>query len=226
MNGARNARDIDRPQPRRIWLCADDYGISSSVNTAIRDLVVRGHLNATSVLVVAPSFHRSEAIALPLTGEPPHADVTFHPRSDGRNFIVVSGEPDGAGTIVGATRAVPIWIGPNAPCESDLAEVSAQSFPRFVALDGFVEKKAILAARRKRGRMIALAALALGSLLETLLLLRAAREGRKRLRQLQDAIVEGLPCRRRRCTAPTHAFRMPSGRATMPTMTKDHATST
>jgi len=134
---------------------------------------------------------RSEAIALPLTGEPPHADVTFHPRSNGRNFIVVSGEPDGAGTIVGATRAVPIWIGPNAPCESDLAEVSAQSFPRFVALDGFVEKKAILAARRKRGRMIALAALALGSLLETLLLLRAAREGRKRLRQLQDAIVEG-----------------------------------
>jgi predicted glycoside hydrolase/deacetylase ChbG (UPF0249 family) len=49
---------------RRIWLCADDFGISSSVNTAIRDLVVRGRLNATSVLVVAPSFYRSEAISL------------------------------------------------------------------------------------------------------------------------------------------------------------------
>ena len=134
---------------------------------------------------------RSEAVALPLAGEPPRADVTFHPRSHGRHFIVVSGEPDGAGTIVGATRAVPIWIGPNAPCEADLAEVSAQSFPRFVALDGFVEKKSILAARRKRGRMIALGALALGSLLETLLLLRAAREGRKRLRRLQEAIIEG-----------------------------------
>lgn len=134
---------------------------------------------------------RGEAIALPLAGEPPHADVTFHPRSNGRNFIVVSGEPDGATTIFGATRAIPIWIGPNAPCESDLAEVSAQAFPRFTALDGFVEKKAILAARRKRGRMIALGALALGSLLETLLLLRAAREGRKRLRRLQEAIIEG-----------------------------------
>jgi predicted glycoside hydrolase/deacetylase ChbG (UPF0249 family) len=49
---------------RRIWLCADDYGISPSVNAAIRDLVVRGRLNATSVMVVAPSFHRSEVRAL------------------------------------------------------------------------------------------------------------------------------------------------------------------
>jgi predicted glycoside hydrolase/deacetylase ChbG (UPF0249 family) len=48
----------------RIWLCADDYGISPSVNAAIRDLIVRGRLNATSVLVVAPSFHRGEALAL------------------------------------------------------------------------------------------------------------------------------------------------------------------
>jgi predicted glycoside hydrolase/deacetylase ChbG (UPF0249 family) len=50
--------------PRRIWLCADDYGISTAVDTAIRDLAVRGRLNATSVMVVAPSFHRSEATAL------------------------------------------------------------------------------------------------------------------------------------------------------------------
>jgi predicted glycoside hydrolase/deacetylase ChbG (UPF0249 family) len=51
---------------RRIWLCADDYGISHSVDTAIRDLVVRGRLNATSVMVAAPGFNRSEAIALSL----------------------------------------------------------------------------------------------------------------------------------------------------------------
>ena len=48
----------------RIWLCADDYGISPSVNAAIRDLLVRGRINATSVMVVAPSFHRAEALAL------------------------------------------------------------------------------------------------------------------------------------------------------------------
>jgi predicted glycoside hydrolase/deacetylase ChbG (UPF0249 family) len=49
---------------RRIWLCADDYGIAPGVNTAIRDLVARGRLNATSVMVAAPSFSRAEADAL------------------------------------------------------------------------------------------------------------------------------------------------------------------
>jgi chitin disaccharide deacetylase len=49
---------------RRIWLCADDFGISPAVNTGIRDLVVRGRLNATSALVAAPSFERAEAVAL------------------------------------------------------------------------------------------------------------------------------------------------------------------
>ncbi|HXW30818.1 MAG TPA: ChbG/HpnK family deacetylase, partial [Xanthobacteraceae bacterium] len=48
-------------RPRRIWLCADDYGISPAVNTAIRELLQRGRLNATSVMVVAPSWSPSEA---------------------------------------------------------------------------------------------------------------------------------------------------------------------
>jgi chitin disaccharide deacetylase len=48
-------------KPRRIWLCADDYGISPAVNAAIRALLQRGRLNATSVMVVAPSWSRSEA---------------------------------------------------------------------------------------------------------------------------------------------------------------------
>src|SRR5882724_6361819 len=50
--------------PRRIWLCADDYGLAPGVNGAIRDLVARGRLNATSVMVVAPSFSRAEADSL------------------------------------------------------------------------------------------------------------------------------------------------------------------
>jgi predicted glycoside hydrolase/deacetylase ChbG (UPF0249 family) len=52
------------PAQRRIWLCADDYGISPAVSSAIRDLIGHGRINATSVMVVAPSFHRSEAAAL------------------------------------------------------------------------------------------------------------------------------------------------------------------
>lgn len=49
---------------RRIRLCADDYGISIGVGTAIRDLIMRGRLNATSVMVAAPSFSRAEARSL------------------------------------------------------------------------------------------------------------------------------------------------------------------
>ncbi len=133
---------------------------------------------------------RSEAHVLPLLGEPPHADARLELETPGRHFVVVSGEPDGATTISGATRAIPIWIGPHPPCEAELAETTAQAFPRFVALDGFAQKRAKLDVRRKRGRMIALGGLGLGSLLETLLLLGAAREGRRRLRKLQNAIVE------------------------------------
>ena len=47
-----------------IWLCADDYGISPGVNRAIRDLIERGRLNATSAIVVGPAIGRDEASAL------------------------------------------------------------------------------------------------------------------------------------------------------------------
>jgi predicted glycoside hydrolase/deacetylase ChbG (UPF0249 family) len=50
--------------PRPIWLCADDYGISPAVSKGIRDLVVQGRLNATSVMVAAQSLDRAEAVAL------------------------------------------------------------------------------------------------------------------------------------------------------------------
>jgi chitin disaccharide deacetylase len=52
------------PPARRIWLCADDYGISPGVNRAIRDLIERGRLNATSAMVVGPAIGRDEVSAL------------------------------------------------------------------------------------------------------------------------------------------------------------------
>jgi predicted glycoside hydrolase/deacetylase ChbG (UPF0249 family) len=51
-------------EPRRFWLCADDYGLSPGVNRAIRDLIARGRLNATSVMVVGPAIGRDEVNAL------------------------------------------------------------------------------------------------------------------------------------------------------------------
>jgi predicted glycoside hydrolase/deacetylase ChbG (UPF0249 family) len=49
---------------RRIWLCADDYGLSHGVNAAIRNLLELGRLNATSVMVVTPAFTREETASL------------------------------------------------------------------------------------------------------------------------------------------------------------------
>src|ERR1700755_2765915 len=54
----------DAATPRRFWLCADDYGLSPGVNRALRDLIARGRLNATSVMVVGPAIGRDEVAAL------------------------------------------------------------------------------------------------------------------------------------------------------------------
>jgi len=70
---------MNETTPRRIWLCADDYGIAPGVNAAIRDLVARGRLNATSVMVAAPSFSRAEAVALDtLNADRPRVSVGLH----------------------------------------------------------------------------------------------------------------------------------------------------
>ncbi len=50
--------------PRRIWLCADDYGIAPGVNAAINELIMRGRLNATSVMMPVPHLDQAEADAL------------------------------------------------------------------------------------------------------------------------------------------------------------------
>lgn len=50
--------------PRRIRLCADDYGISPGVNRAICDLIAKKRLNATSVMVVGPAIGRDDVTAL------------------------------------------------------------------------------------------------------------------------------------------------------------------
>src|ERR1700686_5164497 len=49
---------------RHIIICADDYGISPAVSAAIRDLIARRRINATSVMVAAPKFDHDEAAKL------------------------------------------------------------------------------------------------------------------------------------------------------------------
>ena len=89
----------DAPAQRKISLCADDYGMSEGVNRAIRDLVAKRRLSATSVMVVTPAFTRGEidalkaaakdvpgfAIGLHVTLTAPHHPLTisFRPQKGG-----------------------------------------------------------------------------------------------------------------------------------------------
>jgi hypothetical protein len=69
----------NRPRLRKLWLCADDYGMSPAVNRAIRDLIGRGRINATSVMVTTPSFSAAEAQALSdVTGPSRRAAIGLH----------------------------------------------------------------------------------------------------------------------------------------------------
>ena len=94
---------MNNAQPRQIWLCADDYGISPAVSAAIRELIARRRLNAVSVMVVTPSFSSNEAaslrdaagahaaIGLHLTLTAPYRPLTdFAPLRDGA-FLPLAG---------------------------------------------------------------------------------------------------------------------------------------
>jgi predicted glycoside hydrolase/deacetylase ChbG (UPF0249 family) len=61
-----------------IWLIADDYGISRSVNAAIRDLIAMGRLSGTSVMVAAPRFDAQEAALLAAAAAERRSAVGLH----------------------------------------------------------------------------------------------------------------------------------------------------
>jgi hypothetical protein len=64
---------------RRIWLCADDYGMAPGVNAAIRTLIRHGRLNATSIMFAAPSLGDGEARELAaLNAQTPRALLGLH----------------------------------------------------------------------------------------------------------------------------------------------------
>jgi hypothetical protein len=58
-----------------IVLCADDYGIAPGVSQAIRDLLERGRLSATSCMVVSPDFAAEGPLLKPFLDR---ADIGLH----------------------------------------------------------------------------------------------------------------------------------------------------
>ncbi len=116
------------PTPRRIWLCADDYGLAPGVNTAIRDLIARGRLNATSAMVVTPHLGAAEAQSLNALNESGkraaiglHLTLTapFAPLS--RNFV-----PLWNGTFLGLPKLMRAAVLRQLRVESIAEEIAAQ----------------------------------------------------------------------------------------------------
>jgi len=69
---------MNSPAPRRIIVCADDYGLSPGVNRAIIDLIERRRINATSVMTVAPGFDRTSIAALQDAARAGNCQIGLH----------------------------------------------------------------------------------------------------------------------------------------------------
>lgn len=62
---------------KRIVVCADDYNIAPGVSKAIRELIAKGRLNATSVMTIFPGLE-DEAKALSNTPSPTPVEIGLH----------------------------------------------------------------------------------------------------------------------------------------------------
>jgi predicted glycoside hydrolase/deacetylase ChbG (UPF0249 family) len=60
---------------KRVVLCADDYGLSPGVSRAIRELLDKQRLSATSCMVVFPEFAQDGPLLRPFLGS---ADIGLH----------------------------------------------------------------------------------------------------------------------------------------------------
>ncbi|MFO1189993.1 MAG: ChbG/HpnK family deacetylase [Alphaproteobacteria bacterium] len=66
---------IHTEPPISVVLCADDYGLAPGVGQAIRDLIARGRLSATSCMVVADAWPAEADLIKPLKN---NADIGLH----------------------------------------------------------------------------------------------------------------------------------------------------
>ena len=82
---------------KKIVVCADDYNIAPGTSKAIRELIAKGRLNATSVMTLFPGL-REEAKALSETPSPSPVQIGLHLTLSGGFAPLVSppvATPDG-----------------------------------------------------------------------------------------------------------------------------------
>jgi hypothetical protein len=109
------------------------------------------------------------------------AEIELPKLSPGNYWIVAGSGPRAAETMSQGAFAIPFRvekkIGGTCDADGELATLHAGGFSRLLVVDGFSEARHVAAKRRHRGMSIAFAALALGAIVEAILLLRAARSG-------------------------------------------------
>ena len=168
--GATVAREIDRDPKTgaRILEVTRAASQEANVYVEIDDDVGRIWSATPTLKVDADGFARAK---LPL----PDVDMKSAWATGGS-------EPDGAELITGGTTSNPLWLVPTAPapCIDDRnpAAFHPIGFPRTAVLDGFLAARTRTAARRKKGMSIAIGALVVGAIVETLIVLRGALRGR------------------------------------------------
>jgi hypothetical protein len=166
----------------------------------------------------------AETVRLPVQSaqDSPMPQATLHaPKlSPGLYWVVAAGDPAGASVLGPGTSARPFFVAPTdvaalalgtdpAGCASPsdprdaaralslcLALAAPAPVPRWVALDGFPAQHARNETKRARGLVLAMGALGVAAVLETLLLLRALAASREALRVNARASAEatmGLP---------------------------------
>jgi hypothetical protein len=114
--------------------------------------------------------------------------VSLPALAPGAYWLVTSSDPHGAESLTGTTLARPFEVGgaSGASSEPDVVRAAAP-FTRFLAVDGLARPLAQATRRRRRGLMVALAALLTAAALEVVLVLRAAARARIRLARLSEA---------------------------------------
>lgn len=158
-------------------------------DTADRAVVVAPVARTTAYVEIDDEHGRVAAAALELKAEPgdpsPRATWVIPPLAAGLHWLVVAGSPLDATQMKGATIARPFLVGGGRTeaCRVGpyLAQHAPVGFPRELAIDGMATRGAKNRLRHRIGMAIGLVSLLAAATLETLLLLRAAREAKDAL---------------------------------------------
>ena len=98
-----------------VLLCADDYALAPGVSTAIRDLVARGRLSATSCMTLFPRWPEEAARLAPLAERADvglHLTLTDHPPLAPMRNLAPEGRLPSLGWLVRAALARRFVAGP------------------------------------------------------------------------------------------------------------------